>query len=106
MMPENGPGRMNSEGESCHSGKLRLPFAAAAARRAVPGATQTADRFHLLKNLGEALEGVLARHLAAPRKRQIETARAAPLLAKPTQEPPNALPKNVAALVRPNERSV
>ena len=30
---------------------------AAAARRAVPGATQTADRFHLLKNLGEALEG-------------------------------------------------
>ncbi len=27
MMPENGPGRMNSEGESCHCGKLRLPFA-------------------------------------------------------------------------------
>jgi hypothetical protein len=27
MMPENGPGRMNSEGESCHSGKLHLPFA-------------------------------------------------------------------------------
>ena len=26
-MPGNGPGRMNSEGESCHSGKLRLPFA-------------------------------------------------------------------------------
>ena len=41
---------------------------AAAARRAVPGATQTADRFHLLKNLGEALEGVLARHLAAHRE--------------------------------------
>jgi transposase len=69
---------------------------AAAARRAVPGATQTADRFHLLKNLGEALEGVLARHLAAHRKRQIETARAAPILAKPPQEPPNVLPKNVA----------
>jgi len=47
---------------------------AAAARKAVPGATQTADRFHLLKNLGEALEGVLARHLAAQRKRQTETA--------------------------------
>lgn len=28
---------------------------AAAARKAVPGATQTADRFHVLKNLGEAL---------------------------------------------------
>ncbi len=69
---------------------------AAAARRAVPGATQTADRFHLLKNLGEALEGVLARHLAAHRKRQIETARAAPILASQTQEPPNVLPKNVA----------
>ena len=27
MMPENGLGRMNSEGESCHSGKLHLPFA-------------------------------------------------------------------------------
>src|SRR6266496_2299761 len=48
------------------------------------------------KNLGEALEGVLARHLAAHRKRQIETARAAPILAKPPQEPPNVLPKNVA----------
>ena len=27
----------------------------------LPGAVQCADRFHLLKNLGEALEGVLAR---------------------------------------------
>jgi transposase len=69
---------------------------AAAARKAVPAATQTADRFHLLKNLGEALQGVLARHLAAHRKRQTETARAALLLAKPTPEPPNRLPKNVA----------
>lgn len=69
---------------------------AAAARKAVLAATQTADRFHLLKNLGEALESVLARHLAAHRKRQIETARATLILAKPTQEPPNVLPKNVA----------
>jgi transposase len=69
---------------------------AAAARRAVPGATQMADRFHLLKNLGEALEGVLARHLAAHRKRQIETARAVPLLTSQTQGPPKVLPKNVA----------
>jgi transposase len=77
---------------------------AAAARKAIPEATQTADQFHLLKNLGEALEGVLSRHLAAQRRRQAETARAAPLLAKPAQEPPNVLPKNVAALVKQNAR--
>ena len=69
---------------------------AAAARKAVPGATQTADRFHLLKNLGEALEGVLARHLAAQRKRQTETARATPILASQIPQSPNVLPKNVA----------
>jgi DNA-binding transcriptional regulator YiaG len=40
----------------------------AAARKAVPAATQTADRFPRLKNLGEALESVLARHLAAHRQ--------------------------------------
>ena len=68
---------------------------AAAARKAVPGATQTADRFHLLKNLGEALEGVLARHLAAHRKRQTETARATPILASQIPQSPNVLPKNV-----------
>ncbi len=69
---------------------------AAAARKAVPAATQTADRFHLLKNLGEALEGVLARHLAAHRKRQTETARAAPIQTSPTGEPPQVLPKSGA----------
>src|SRR5947209_20332288 len=69
---------------------------AAAARKAVPGATQTADRFHLLKNLGEALEGVLARHLAAQRKRQTETASAQPMPASQTEEPPKVLPKNIA----------
>jgi predicted transcriptional regulator len=68
---------------------------AAAARKGVPGATQTADRFHLLKNLGEALEGVLARHLAAHRKRQTETARATPILASQIPQSPNVLPKNV-----------
>lgn len=36
---------------------------------------QCADRFHLLKNLGEALEGLLAHHLAAERKRQAQAAR-------------------------------
>jgi Transposase len=33
---------------------------------------QCADRFHLMKNLGEALEGLLARHLAAECKRQTQ----------------------------------
>jgi transposase len=78
---------------------------AAAARKAVPGATQTADRFHVLKNLGEALEGMLARHLAAQRKRQTETASATPILASQISQSSNVLPKNVAALVRQNERS-
>src|SRR5258708_6218356 len=68
---------------------------AAAARKAAPQATQTADRFHLLKNLGEALEGVLARHLAAHRKRQTETAKASPILALQTPQSSNMLPKNV-----------
>ena len=68
---------------------------AAAARKAVPEATQTADRFHLLKNLGEAVDGVLSRHLAAQRKRRTETVRVSPTPAKPIQESPNVLPKSV-----------
>lgn len=44
---------------------------ASAATQGAPQALQCADRFHLLKNLGEALEGLLAHHLAAERKRQI-----------------------------------
>jgi hypothetical protein len=31
-----------------------------------------ADRFHILKNLGEALEGLLARHLATKRQKNIQ----------------------------------
>jgi transposase len=69
---------------------------AAAARKALPGATQTADRFHLLKNLGEALEGVLARHLAAQRKRQTEKANVTPPPTSPASPPPHLLPKSVA----------
>jgi transposase len=69
---------------------------AAAARQAVPGAKQTADRFHLLKNLGEALEGMLARHLAAERKRQTETTRSRPIAVPSSAEPPKVLPKSVA----------
>jgi transposase len=45
---------------------------ASAAPQGAPQALQCADRFHLRKNLGEALEGLLAHHLAAERKRQIQ----------------------------------
>lgn len=45
---------------------------ASAATIGAPQAIQCADRFHLLKNLGEALEGCLARHLAAKRKTQMQ----------------------------------
>ncbi len=38
---------------------------ASAAATGAPQAVQCADRFHMLKNLGEALEGCLSRHLAA-----------------------------------------
>jgi transposase len=41
---------------------------ASAARAGAPQAIQCADRFHILKNLGEAVEGLLARHLATRRK--------------------------------------
>lgn len=45
---------------------------ASAAVAGAPQAVQCADRFHILKNLGEALEGCLARHLAAKRKAQTQ----------------------------------
>lgn len=51
---------------------------AAAARKAAPHAIQTADRFHLYKNLGKALEGVLARHQAAHRRSITEKVEAVP----------------------------
>ncbi len=47
---------------------------ATAVREGAPQAMQYADRFHLLKNLGETLEDLLARHLAASRKHQVEVA--------------------------------
>jgi transposase len=45
---------------------------ASAAAQGAPQALQCADRFHLLKNLGEAIEGLLAHHLAAHCKRQTQ----------------------------------
>jgi transposase len=47
---------------------------AAAAAAGAPQALQCADRFHVLKNLGEAVEGLLARHLAAHRKKETQSA--------------------------------
>jgi transposase len=47
---------------------------ASAAAAGAPQAIQCADRFHLLKNLGEALEDLLARHLSASRKYQVQQA--------------------------------
>ena len=45
-----------------------------AAAQGAPQALQCADRFHLLKNLREAVEGLLAHHLAAHHKRQTQAA--------------------------------
>jgi transposase len=48
---------------------------ASAAAQGAPQAIQCADRFHLMKNLGEALEGLLAHHLGAECKRQTQARR-------------------------------
>lgn len=48
---------------------------AAAARKSAPQATQTADRFHLYKNLTEAVELALARCREAIRKQSEEASR-------------------------------
>jgi transposase len=45
---------------------------ASAAVAGAPQAIQCADRFHMLKNLGEVLEGLLARHLATKRRKNIQ----------------------------------
>src|ERR1700680_4421858 len=47
---------------------------ASAAAQGAPQAMQCADRFHLMKNLGEAVEDLLARHLSASRKHQVQKA--------------------------------
>jgi len=66
---------------------------ASAAARAAPQARQCADRFHLLQNLGETLEGVLARHLAAHRNHQTEQFSATHLQGAPSRLPAKLSPK-------------
>src|SRR5216683_1309326 len=61
---------------------------ASAATQGAPQAIQCADRFHLQKNLEEALEGLLAHHLAAQRKEQTQ--------AKRDEHPPVWRPKRAA----------
>jgi transposase len=66
---------------------------ASAAAASAPQATQCADRFHISKNLREALEGVLARHLAAHRNGLAEKSSTTPLLAGHPRLPPKLSPK-------------
>ena len=66
---------------------------ASAAASGAPQAIQCADRFHVLKNLGEALEGVLARHLAAHRTRLTEEVGARPLETAQARQSPKLSPK-------------
>jgi len=66
---------------------------AAAAKASAPQATQCADRFHVIKNLGEAVEGLLARHLAAHRTHLTEESRATPLETAQAGQPPKLSPK-------------
>jgi len=66
---------------------------ASAATSGAPQAIQCADRFPLLKNLGEALEGVLARHLAAHRNHVAQESKATPLETSHAIHPPKQRPK-------------
>lgn len=69
---------------------------ASAAASGAPQAIQCADRFHVLKNLGEALEGLLARHLAVYRTHQAEESRATSLETAQLRQPPKVSPKAAA----------
>jgi transposase len=68
---------------------------ASAAGSFAPQAIQCADRFHLLKNLGEALEGVLARHLGAHRIRLTQEVEARHVETAQPRQPPKLSPKEV-----------
>jgi hypothetical protein len=57
---------------------------------------KSADRFHVMKNLGEALEGFLARHFAAHRTRVVQEESTTPLPTVQGKGPPKVSPKQAA----------
>jgi transposase len=59
-----------------------------AAAAGAPQAIQCAERFHGMKNLGEAIEGLLARHLATHRSKLTEQSSAIPLADAQSKQPP------------------
>jgi transposase len=66
---------------------------ASAATAGAPQAVQCADRFHVIKNLREALEGVLAHHLAQERKRQTQVTEQEAAPAWRAKRAPRSAPK-------------
>lgn len=66
---------------------------ASAAANIASQAIQCANRFHVLKNLIEALKRLLVRYLAAHRTRQTEESRATPLETIHDIQPPKLSPK-------------
>lgn len=66
---------------------------ASAAATGAPQALQCVDRFHLLKNLRESLEGCLARHLAVKRQKSTEQLLDEPSLAWRETRSPKLSPK-------------
>jgi transposase len=69
---------------------------AAAAATGAPQARQCADRFHLLKNVGEAVQGVLSRHLAVQRHHAAQPKGSCPLSAEYAMHPPRRKPAQAA----------
>lgn len=67
---------------------------AAAAQTAAPQAIQCADRFHLMTNLSNSLEGFLSRHLAAHRTCVDLESRTTPLSPVQGKGPPKKNPKH------------
>lgn len=68
---------------------------AQAGRTGAPQALQVADRFHLVKNVGDALQTLLrSRHWAAPPEESEDTSAVEPLPASPASESPLARPPN------------